>query len=88
MDISIISQLMVTPQPLELTAVNENILMDNLDVFLKNGFKFQIDKVGRIYYNVCCRGEYYIDESQFANFCATLLFYPVSLQEEEAGRKY
>ena len=29
MDMSIFSQLMVTPQPLELTAVNENILMDN-----------------------------------------------------------
>ena len=36
---------MVAAQSLELTAVNENVLMDNLDVFLKNGFKFQIDEV-------------------------------------------
>jgi len=38
------SQPMVTPQSLELTAVNENILMDNLDIFHKNGFKFKIDE--------------------------------------------
>ena len=37
------SQKMVSPQSLELTAVNENVLMDNLDVFEKNGFKFDLD---------------------------------------------
>lgn len=37
------SQKMVSPQNLELTAVNENVLMDNLDVFEKNGFKFDLD---------------------------------------------
>lgn len=42
----ITSQPMVTAQPLELTAVNENVLMDNLEVFHKNGFKFHIDEVG------------------------------------------
>lgn len=30
-------------QQLELTGVNEQILMDNLDIFKKNGFTFQID---------------------------------------------
>lgn len=37
------NQKLVIPQPLELTAVSEMILIDNLDVFEKNGFKFQID---------------------------------------------
>ncbi|XP_055629614.1 mismatch repair endonuclease PMS2 [Toxorhynchites rutilus septentrionalis] len=37
------SQKLVVPQPLELTAVNEMILMDNLEVFEMNGFKFEID---------------------------------------------
>ena len=37
------SQKMVVPQPLELTAVNESILSENLDVFERNGFKFEID---------------------------------------------
>ena len=37
------SQKMVSPQNLELTAANENVLMDNLDVFEKNGFKFVLD---------------------------------------------
>jgi len=38
------SQKMVLPQNLELTVVNESILMDNLDVFHKNGFKFEVDE--------------------------------------------
>lgn len=37
------NQKLVIPQPLELTAVSEMILIDNLEVFEKNGFKFQID---------------------------------------------
>ena len=38
------SQKMVVPQNLELTSVNESILMDNMEVFEKNGFKFEIDE--------------------------------------------
>ncbi|XP_038223515.1 mismatch repair endonuclease PMS2 [Zerene cesonia] len=38
------NQKLVIPQQLELTGVNEQILMDNLDVFKKNGFTFQIDE--------------------------------------------
>lgn len=33
-----------SPQQLELTGVNEQILMDNLDVFKKNGFSFEINE--------------------------------------------
>jgi len=38
------SQKMVVPQSLELTAVNESVLMDNIGVFEKNGFYFDIDE--------------------------------------------
>jgi len=38
------SQKMVVPQKLELTSVNESVLMDNLPVFEKNGFHFEIDE--------------------------------------------
>ena len=38
------SQRLISPQSLELTAVNENILMENLEVFRKNGFDFEIDE--------------------------------------------
>ncbi|XP_053674527.1 mismatch repair endonuclease PMS2 [Anopheles nili] len=37
------NQRLVVPQPLELTAVNEMILIDNLDIFEMNGFKFEVD---------------------------------------------
>ncbi|XP_019532022.3 mismatch repair endonuclease PMS2 [Aedes albopictus] len=37
------NQKLVVPQQLELTAVNEMILMDNLEIFEMNGFKFEID---------------------------------------------
>ena len=37
------SQKMVLPQKLELTSVNESILMENLEMFEKNGFKFDIN---------------------------------------------
>lgn len=37
------NQKLVIPQQLELTAVSEMILIDNLEVFEKNGFKFRID---------------------------------------------
>lgn len=38
------NQRLVIPQALDLTAVNECILMDNMDIFLKNGFSFIVDK--------------------------------------------
>lgn len=34
------------PQDLNLTAVNETILMDNVEILLKNGFEFSIDPTG------------------------------------------
>ncbi|XP_072947255.1 mismatch repair endonuclease PMS2 [Epargyreus clarus] len=37
-------QKLVIPQQLDLTGVNEQILMDNLDVFKKNGFTFDINE--------------------------------------------
>lgn len=37
------SQRLIVPQKLELTAANEAILMDNVDIFRKNGFEFEID---------------------------------------------
>lgn len=38
------SQQLIHPQSLELTASNEIILMDNLDIFKKNGFDFVINE--------------------------------------------
>ena len=38
------SQRLVVPQRLELTATNECILIDNLEIFRKNGFDFDIDE--------------------------------------------
>uniref|UniRef100_A0AAG5DI07 Mismatch repair endonuclease PMS2 n=1 Tax=Anopheles atroparvus TaxID=41427 RepID=A0AAG5DI07_ANOAO len=40
------NQRLVVPQPLELTAVNEMVLIDNLDTFEMNGFKFEVDGAG------------------------------------------
>eukprot|EP00092_Neocalanus_flemingeri_P020745 GFUD01022480.1.p1 GENE.GFUD01022480.1~~GFUD01022480.1.p1 ORF type:complete len:889 (+),score=246.43 GFUD01022480.1:99-2765(+) len=37
------SQKMVVPQKLELTSVSESVLLDNLAVFEKNGFLFEVD---------------------------------------------
>lgn len=37
------SQRLIIPQRLELTAANEAILMDNIEIFQKNGFDFEID---------------------------------------------
>ena len=36
------------PLSLELTAVNEDIVIDNIEVFRKNGFEFIIDKEGQL----------------------------------------
>nr|CAI5853938.1 unnamed protein product [Callosobruchus analis] len=38
------SQILVNPKPLELTAGNESLLIENVDVFKKNGFSFKIDE--------------------------------------------
>lgn len=38
-----------SPQKLHLTAVSENILMENIDIFRKNGFEFQVDEDGMDY---------------------------------------
>ncbi|CAK1586334.1 unnamed protein product [Parnassius mnemosyne] len=37
------SQKLVIPQQLELSGVNEEILIDNLEIFKRNGFTFEID---------------------------------------------
>ncbi|XP_060116729.1 mismatch repair endonuclease PMS2 isoform X2 [Heteronotia binoei] len=37
-------QKLIAPQNLNLTAVNENVLMENLEIFRKNGFDFVIDE--------------------------------------------
>ncbi|XP_053638036.2 mismatch repair endonuclease PMS2 [Cherax quadricarinatus] len=44
------NQRLIIPQTLELTAVNESILLDNIEIFKKNGFEFKVDEekpVGR-----------------------------------------
>lgn len=41
------SQPLAVPQPLELTAANEMLLLDHLPVFEKNGFKFEINENGK-----------------------------------------
>uniref|UniRef100_A0A3Q2Y2V9 Mismatch repair endonuclease PMS2 n=1 Tax=Hippocampus comes TaxID=109280 RepID=A0A3Q2Y2V9_HIPCM len=41
-------QKLIAPQKLHLTAVNENVLMENIDVFRKNGFEFQIDEDAQV----------------------------------------
>ena len=38
------SQRLIAPQKLELTAANEHVLMDNVEIFRKNGFEFEIDE--------------------------------------------
>ena len=38
------SQKLIQPLQLELTAVNESILLENLEIFRKNGFDFEIDE--------------------------------------------
>lgn len=40
-------QPLAVPQPLDLTAVNEMVLIDHLAIFEKNGFKFEIDNNGK-----------------------------------------
>ena len=51
-----------SPQKLELTAVNEDILIDNVDIFYKNGFEFVIDKNGEYCLHlVYCSAIVYLD---------------------------
>ena len=38
------SQRLTVPQKLELTAANEAIFVDNVEIFQKNGFDFEIDR--------------------------------------------
>jgi len=45
-------QRLTVPQNLELTAVNEMVLIDHLPVFEKNGFKFEIDHEGMIWIEI------------------------------------
>lgn len=35
-----------SPQKLHLTAVSENVLIENIEIFRKNGFEFLIDEDG------------------------------------------
>ncbi|KAL4624573.1 mismatch repair endonuclease PMS2 [Arapaima gigas] len=41
-------QRLIVPQKLNLTAVNETVLMENLDIFRKNGFDFLIDEEAEV----------------------------------------
>eukprot|EP00039_Didymoeca_costata_P023879 m.8578 g.8578 ORF g.8578 m.8578 type:complete len:899 (-) comp3926_c0_seq1:73-2769(-) len=42
------SQALVVPKPLELTALNEEILIDNIEIFRKNGFDFIINEAAPV----------------------------------------
>lgn len=48
---------------LELTAVNESILLDNINIFKKNGFDFQINEEGNCGYSLllCIQHSVWID---------------------------
>ncbi|XP_063076666.1 mismatch repair endonuclease PMS2 [Engraulis encrasicolus] len=41
-------QKLIVPQNLQLTAVSETVLIDNLEIFRKNGFEFQIDEDAQV----------------------------------------
>ncbi|XP_067100331.1 mismatch repair endonuclease PMS2 [Osmerus mordax] len=41
-------QKLIAPQKLHLTAVSENVLMENLEIFRKNGFDFLIDEDAQV----------------------------------------
>uniref|UniRef100_A0A668A1E9 PMS1 homolog 2, mismatch repair system component n=1 Tax=Myripristis murdjan TaxID=586833 RepID=A0A668A1E9_9TELE len=41
-------QKLIVPQKLHLTAVNENVLMENIEIFRKNGFEFLIDEDAQV----------------------------------------
>lgn len=41
-------QRLIIPQKLHLTAINESILMENIDIFRKNGFEFVVDEDAQV----------------------------------------
>uniref|UniRef100_A0A3P9IH81 PMS1 homolog 2, mismatch repair system component n=1 Tax=Oryzias latipes TaxID=8090 RepID=A0A3P9IH81_ORYLA len=41
-------QKLIAPQKLHLTAISENVLMENIEVFRKNGFEFLIDEDAQV----------------------------------------
>ncbi|KAG7507345.1 mismatch repair endonuclease PMS2 [Solea senegalensis] len=41
-------QKLIVPQKLHLTAVSENVLMENIEIFRKNGFEFLIDEEAQV----------------------------------------
>ncbi|KAM4525105.1 mismatch repair endonuclease PMS2 isoform 2-T2 [Odontesthes bonariensis] len=41
-------QKLIAPQKLHLTAVSENVLMENLEIFRKNGFEFLVDEEAQV----------------------------------------
>ncbi|KAA0185275.1 Mismatch repair endonuclease PMS2 [Fasciolopsis buskii] len=45
-DYRFVSQPLVVPQSLDLSVGHEQLLLDNLDVFAKNGFAFRVDESG------------------------------------------
>ena len=47
-NMTIKSQRLIIPQKLELTAANEAILMDNVEIFRMNGFEFEIDQNAQV----------------------------------------
>lgn len=50
MFINLIFNFFYRPQQLELTAVNEIVLMENINVFQMNGFDFQFQQDGKFYF--------------------------------------
>jgi len=42
-----------SPLNLDLTASNEIIMMDNIEIFRKNGFEFLIDEQGNFNFQIC-----------------------------------
>jgi len=44
------------PLDLQLTPVNESILLDNLDIFHRNGFEFTVDLNGKCLACTCFKG--------------------------------
>jgi len=47
--INLIFNFFYRPQQLELTAVNEMVLMENINVFQMNGFDFHFQQDGKFY---------------------------------------
>ncbi|KAI4807371.1 hypothetical protein KUCAC02_027181 [Chaenocephalus aceratus] len=41
-------QKLIVPQKLHLTAISENVLMENIEIFRKNGFEFFVDKEAQV----------------------------------------